>query len=177
MKAAQQVVEFYQKKNLPVPDEHTPQETFYRNEKSIIERRRCALWPLKKTPLKPYHPPRWTGSPNLVVDIEKADRLHRAEIEKQMGCSLEEYYRTRYRQLSWQIHSGVAGSWNVPSEGYEIMVGLALKDCGDLAMLCTQIVLTDFGFRQALPDLPAGWDDVTRNRMQAYADKMDIRAE
>ena len=175
MKRAEQIVDFYRAAGRPVPAEYTLAETFYRNEKAQVDRTSLNLWPNKKN--KPEHPKRWTGSSDLSVDVGASDRLHGAEIQSQLGVSLLEYYRTRYRQMNWYIHSGTASFWNVPPEGFDLVVGFALRDCADLAMLSTKIVLTDFGFHHAISDLRDKWESVADQRVLAYAEKMNIQPD
>ena len=170
MKSAEQVVDFYAKKGVPVPDEYKALETLYKNEKSIVDHMRRTLWPLKKNPAKAEHPKRWTGSSDLSIDVEEADRLYGAEIEAELGVRLLEYYRTEYRKMNWQIHSGIAGFWNVPPEGFNIICGLALNWCANLGMLCTKIVLKDFGYNTALDGLSQEWENIKLQRAQAYAE-------
>jgi hypothetical protein len=172
MRAAEQLVGFYKEKGKAVPNKHLEVGEYFNREKRLVDDMRRNLWPNKKNPAKAEHPSRWTGSSDLSVDIKRADKLFAAEIQKQLGCGLLEYYRTRYRQMNWQIHSGLAGFWNLPPESFDIIAAFALKDCADLAFLCTKIVLTDFGFHVALPNLPEEWDALAEKRAQAYLDKM-----
>jgi hypothetical protein len=117
MKAAEQVVDFYKAKGVPIPEEYEPLHKYYQNDKGLVDLTRLKLWPNKKNPAKPEHPRRWTGSSDLFGDVHKADLLYGSEIRDQLGVGLVEYYRTQYRQMNWQIHSGVAGFWNIPPEG------------------------------------------------------------
>lgn len=175
MKAAEQVVFFYKKKSIAIPEEYEPLHRFYQNDKGLVDLTRLKLWPNKSNPTKAEHPRRWTGSSDLFADIHKADLLYGPEIRDQLGVGLVEYYRTQYRQMNWQIHSGVAGFWKIPPEGFDIGVGLALKACADFALLSTKIVLTDFGFREVLPDLSGQWDRLREERVRAYAEKMNLK--
>jgi hypothetical protein len=175
MKSAEQVVDFYQRRGLAVPLEYSPRESFFLNDKADVDRIRLVLWPNKKN--KPEHPRRWTGSSDLSVDIEKADQLYGSEIKKLIDVGLTEYYRTRYRQMNWNIHSGTAGFWDMPPEAFDITVGLALRDCADLAMLSTIIVLVDFQFAKAISDLSDKWKAIAEKRILAYADKMNIKPD
>lgn len=170
LKAAEQIVNFYNKRSVSVPDTYEAQEIFYRDEKLNVERMRIALWPNKKNPSKPVHPDRWTGSGNLFPDIEKSDQLYGSVIEADIGSTLVEYYRTEYRKMNWQIHSGVASVWNQPPQAFNLVCGFALKWCADFAMLCTKIVLTDFGFDAALEGLKQEWGRIKQQRDFVYAD-------
>jgi hypothetical protein len=91
--------------------------------------------------------------------------------------SLTEYYRTEYRMMNWQIHSGLAIVTRLPPEAYSLIAANSLLWCADLAMLITQIVLIDFGFGDALEDLSGRWKDINRQRLWVYAQKMGIDTE
>jgi hypothetical protein len=175
MRSAEQIVEFYKSQGAALPSEYEESETFIQNEKASVDRMRITLWPYKKNPSKAQHPARWTGSSDLSVDVVKADRLHATEIRKQLDVGLDEYYRTRYRRMNWQIHSGVAGFWDFPAEAFDIIVGLALRYCADFALMSTKIVLADFGFNEALPSLSDDWDRVKRQRELAFMEKMNLK--
>ncbi len=112
MKAAEQTVRFYEDQGLVVPDEYSDLEEFYRNEKQIVDDMRRTLWPVRNNPGKAEHPKRWTGKSDLSVDVERADELHGVVIRADLGKGLVEYYRTEYRKMNWQIHSGTAGWWD-----------------------------------------------------------------
>lgn len=172
LKASEQIVNFYTEQGLAVPDTYEAQETFYRDEKSIVESMRITLWPNKKNPSKAVHPDRWTGNSNLFPDIEKADELYGSVIKADIGSTLVEYYRTEYRKMNWRIHSGVAGFWNQPPASFNLVCGFALKCCADLGMLCTKIVLADFGFDETLEGLKQEWENIKRKRDFHYIEEM-----
>jgi hypothetical protein len=164
MKASEQIVNFYNEQGLSVPDTYEAQEIFFRNEKSIVDNIRVTLWPNKKNPSKPVHPDRWTGNSNLFPDIENADRLYGSVIKADMGSTLVEYYRTEYRKMNWRIHSGVASFWNQPPEAFNLVAAFGFKWCADFSMLCTKIILTDFGFDIALEGLEQEWEKIKNQR-------------
>lgn len=164
MKASEQIVNFYNKQGLSVPDKYEAQESFYKNEKSIVDKIRVTLWPNKKNSSKPIHPERWTGNSNLFPDIEKADQLYGSVIKADIGSTLVEYYRTEYRKMNWRIHSGVASFWNQPPEAFNLVSGFGFKWCADFGMLCTKIVLNDFGFDVALECLKQEWANIKNQR-------------
>jgi hypothetical protein len=168
MKAAEQLVNFYKEKHLPVPEEDKPIEVFYKEQKAMVDHLRRSLWPNKKDPSKAEHPKRWTGRSDLSKDVEEADKLYGSAIQADLGMPLTEYYRTEYRRMNWQIHSGLAGVWNLSPETFNIICGFALKWCADFAMLCTKIILTDFGFETALAGLKDEWENVKQQRGIAY---------
>lgn len=164
MKASEQIVNFYNEQGLSVPDTYEAQEIFYRNEKSIVDNIRVTLWPNRKNPTKPVHPDRWTGNSSLFPDIENADQLYGSVIKADIGSTLVEYYRTEYRKMNWRIHSGVASFWNQPPEAFNLVAGFGFKWCADFSMLCTKIILTDFGFDIALEGLEQEWEKIKNQR-------------
>jgi hypothetical protein len=168
MKAAEQLVNFYKEKGVPIPKEDEVIEVFYNDQKAMVDHLRRCIWPNKKYPSKAEHPRRWTGRSDLSKDVEEADRLYGSSIQDDLGVSLTEYYRTEYRRMNWQIHSGVAGFWDLAPETFHIICGFALKWCADFGMLCTKIILTDFGFETALTGLKDEWENVKLQRGAAY---------
>jgi hypothetical protein len=171
MRAAEILVEYYDGLGLPVPDSCKPLETSYNNEKAMVDHMRRTLWPNKKDLSKPRHPDRWTGRANLFEDIKEVDRLYGPSIKSDLGATLTEYYRTEYRKMNWQIHSGVAGLWNVSPEAMNLICAMALKWCADFGMLCTKTILSDFGFDLALDELKQEWEDVKLKRGIAFLSK------
>jgi len=168
--ASEQIVNFYNEQGLSVPDRYEAQEMFYKNRKSSIEDTRKTLWPNRKNPSK--HPDRWTGNNNLFNDIEKADQLYGSVIKDDLGSNLVEYYRTEYRKMNWRIHSGVSSFLKQPPEAFNLSCGFALKACADLGMLCTKIVLADFGFDVALEGLKQEWENIKRKRDFVYIQEL-----
>jgi hypothetical protein len=166
LKAATSIVGFFTKANVAIPDEFKAQEIFYNNQKAGIEMVRKQLWGIDD------HPRRWTGNRDLSRDVEDADRLLGTAITEDLGMSLLEYYRTEYRRMNWQIHSGVAAFGNIRPEGFNLMCAMSLKWSADLAMLCTKIALIDFGFATALSGLNKEWDELKKKRLLAYGLKM-----
>ena len=170
MRAAEQTIGFYKERGRPIPDRYQDLDNFFLNEKSIVDDYRIRLWPNRKNPQKPVHPARWTGSSDLSVDIEEADRLYGSESQDNIGMTLLEYYRTEYRKMNWQIHSGVAGVWNFEAPVFELIAGVAMKWCADFGMFCTKIALRDFGYVQAVEGLTKEWDDVKTRRAFVFAE-------
>jgi hypothetical protein len=171
MRAAEMLVDYYTELGLPVPDEYKPLETAYRSDKATVDQMRISLWPYSKDPTKPRHPDRWTGRANLFEDIKVVDQLFGPSIKSDLGATLTQYYRTEYRKMNWQIHSGIAGFWSIPLTGMYIICGFAFKWCADFGMLCTKTILTDFGFDLALDELKQEWEDVKIKRGLAYLEK------
>src|SRR6266404_804815 len=170
LKSAEQIITFYANQGLSVPDEYEAQDLFYKTRKSEIENIRKTLWPNRKNPGK--HPDRWTGKSSLFQDIEGADQLYGSVVRAETGSSLVEYYRTQYRKMNWQIHSGVANLGDPPVEAFYLICGFGFKWCSDFAMLCTKITLTDFGLDVALADLEHEWDSVKRKRDSVFVHEL-----
>lgn len=164
LRASEQVIKFYTDQGLLVPDEYEGQMTFCRESTASINHMRKALWPIKADPSIAKHPKRWTGTGNLFEDIKKADEYYGRLPQSDLGCTLTEYYRTEYPKMNWRIHSGAASFWNQPPQSYELVSGFALKGCADLSMLCTKIILLDFGFDSVLTGLNAEWDIIKNQR-------------
>lgn len=168
MKAAEQTIAFYQEKGLAVPEIYEARVKFLDEKKDLVDGIRRNLWPNKKDPQKAVHPARWTGSSDLSVDIRTADQLHEAFIKNELGVSLEELYRTEYRQMNWFIHSGVASVFGLPADHYNLMCGLAFRRCAEFGMICAKTILTDFGFSEHFPDLRQEWKDIELNRALSF---------
>lgn len=164
MRAAEQVLKYYSDLGLPVPDRYDAQVEFCRDSKSSVDHMRKALWPNKRDPNRARHPSRWTGDGTLFDDVVKADELSGSAFKAELDSTLVEYYRTEYPKMNWRIHSGAASFWNQPPQAFNLVVGFAFKWCADLAMLCTKIVLTDFGFDVALNELKDEWQDIKSQR-------------
>ncbi len=62
--------------------------------------------------------------------------------------------------------------WNQPPEAFNLVCGFALKWCADFGMLCTKIILTDFGFDAALEGLKQEWENIKRQRDFVYAQEL-----
>jgi hypothetical protein len=115
------------------------------------------------------HPERWTGSRNLLFDIEEVDRFLGAVIQAGIGKTLKEFYETEYRRLNWYIHgSGVAGYWNMPTRVFNLLCAAGYNMACDFGMLCVRIILTDYGFTSHLPDLENEWRKVRVARGIAF---------
>lgn len=167
---AENLVKFYEDAGKPVPSEYQPQVEFIQQQKTKIDQQRSTLWPHKGN--KPKHPPRWTGDRDLLSDIREADKLHGMEVQQVLKVTLEEFYATEYRRMSWYIHgSTLAGIRNVPPEGFDLACLFAYRMCAGLAMLCTRIVLEEFGFTEQLSDLQSKWECIELSLGGVYLKK------
>ena len=166
LKAALVTLRFFNDCGEAVPDEYQPLEQFVKTQKAITEKERTNLWG------KPTHPRRWTGRGNLFDDIVEADRIFGKEIIGDLKTSLTRYYRTEYPRMNWQIHSGSAAFGNLPPQSFSILCASAYKWTADLAMFATKVVLVDFGLLDVLPRLTEDWENVKKQRLIWYAEKM-----
>lgn len=66
--------------------------------------------------------------------------------------------------MNWRIHSGVAAFWNQPPQSFNLVSAFAFKWCADFGMLCTKIVLSDFGFTSVIDDLRDQWQQLKNQR-------------
>lgn len=164
LKAAESLVRFYTQRGSSVPDAHNSSVNFIRNKKTTIETQRQALWNTNK------HPPRWTGSSDMSVDAKEADNFRRDEILEDFGTTLQEFYETQMRRMHLSVHgSGLALERYLDSQGFYIVCGLGYKWSTDLAMFCTKLILTDFGFSNHLPELKSEWQQIKNQREQVEA--------
>jgi hypothetical protein len=150
---------------------------FYNKGKHIVEQKRIAFWPSKKNPNNPRHPERWTGKSSLIEDVKIVDQYYGSDIKNDLGRSLKEFYSIEYQKLNWYIHSGITGNWGMPSEGFHIICGSAYKYCADFGMLCTKVLLSDFGFINILDGLRREWDQIKNNRQSAFLEKNPFLVE
>lgn len=164
LKGCEETVSFYQDSNLELPDQYEPRRDFIQREKWNIEHFRKALWPTKTG-----HPRRWTGQ-DLKADIREADRLYGNLVKDELGVILSELYVTEFRQMSWQVHSGIAGVNNLPADTFNLLCGIAFMRSADLGMLSTKIVLNDFGLTAQLPKLRDEWDRLKEGRTKSFCD-------
>lgn len=164
LKACEETIEFYKGPGMALPDMYEPRQDFINREKAQIEDMRKILWPTKTG-----HPRRWTGK-DLKDDLKQADVLHGDLVKKELTVTLREVYQTEFRLMSWQAHSGVAGVWNVPPESFNMTCGFAFLRSADLGMLCTKIVLKDFGLTDHLQGLDREWNLLKEYRAKAFFD-------
>jgi len=164
MKSAEQIIRYYESNALAVPDEYEAQVNFVRDSKASVDHIRKSLWPNKKDPNRPMHPGRWTGNGNLIDDIVTADQFYGSVVQADLGSTLTEYYRTEYPKMNWRIHSGVAAFWNQPPQSFNLVSAFAFKWCADFGMLCTKMVLSDFGFDSVIAGIQDEWENIRRQR-------------
>lgn len=140
--------------------EPTHFENFIANRKDEIERMREVLWPTCVDKHgNPKHPNRWTGDWDILHDIKSADAECGQLIKDNLGTSLVKFYQDNYRFVNRTIHgSGVMGTTG-HAKGLIFRGAHALWCAASLAMLCTQVILSDMGFDDHLP-LSDEWDAI-----------------
>jgi len=177
IKSAQTILEYYNKMKISLPKEHQIIQEFYEHNKTDVEKKRIEFWSSKKNPNNPRHPERWTGKSSLIGDVKIVDQYYGSDIKNDLGRSLEEFYSIEYQKLNWYIHSGITGSWGMTSEGFHIICGSAYTYCADFGMLCTKVLLSDFGFIDILDGLRREWDQIKNNRKLAFLKKNPFLVE
>lgn len=104
-----------------VTDDVTIEQQFITNNEATIEADSHALWPKTKKQRPVSH---WS-------DLGLGART------KVLGAPFYELNESMYRQLSWQVHPGLAGVMNLDASAFPAMCGLALN----LAFTCYASVL------------------------------------
>lgn len=104
-----------------IDDDVTIEEGFIANHAAAIEADAQTLWPKTKKQRPVAH---WS-------DMKLAART------KMLGEPFHELYQRMYRQLSWQVHPGLAGVMNMDAAAFPAMCGLSLE----FAFTCYAIVL------------------------------------
>ena len=148
LKSAEALLDYFNnraKKNIPA--RHSQAQDFVAENRERILKRRAELeWTrIEKGKTKIIHPSRWTNQ-NLLYDIRKADSLAGNMIIRHLGVSLEEFYETEYQSLCWQVHgSGVTDVLGTNASHFNYAVVSGIFWCSCLIMLCTEIILDEFG--------------------------------
>jgi len=156
---AKRVVEHYGELKVPVPDQYTPIEQFYKKFEGSMDTLRVKYWPNKKNPTTGHHPEHWSHE-NLGGAAEAADKIS--------GLGLKTYYRTRYHWLCMNVHgSTTVGIRGLSKESIHAMVLVSLGDCADCAMDITERVLKSVGkLWEKNPDLPKRHEELQQRRRE-----------
>jgi hypothetical protein len=85
---------------------------------------------LRRTYFDGRHPGHWR-TPNWAESARKADNVKPAG----QYIGFFEFYRTRYAELCFYVHSGVAGVARMPQSFFPAVALLSLRDVADLALL------------------------------------------
>ncbi len=153
----------YFEKHPPVPADYQPRLDFIDgNEAKILEQRKV-FWPW----LKGKHPNRWTGY-HLDIDAPKADKLLLPEYSGELATTLEEFYETHMRRMNWSVHgSGLAIELTSQLPEFLHFCAFANKWSSDLAMLCTNLILTNLRILEELPELRKELEQVAQMKKEA----------
>ncbi|MEW6737832.1 MAG: hypothetical protein AB1489_41510 [Acidobacteriota bacterium] len=155
LKAATCLRDYYKRalprdgKNFPadIPSVSADAMQFIDNNEAHLLNQRRTLWPSHVSNSgAPKHPERWTGSGELLTDVRAADRAGGSLIKTIVGMPLEEFYESEYRRLSWNVHgSGLTIVRRLTPSGVHLMCGFGYLCCARLALLCTKLVVDEFG--------------------------------
>lgn len=159
LQGAKNLIRYYEDQDLVVPNNHSELLEFVKREEISILNLRKALWNIEQ------HPNRWTKR-NLFDDLKPVENIIGASIKDLFGTSLTEYYRTEYKMMNWQIHSGVSSFWGLPEDAFASMGAFFLEGCANFGLLSTHIVLKDLGFDNHLPDYFNSLETLKNNRLQ-----------
>lgn len=114
-------------------DDTALQENYIQQVGTKVDAEITRLWPSKKN-LLPGH---WTG-------LDMSTRATRA------GTYFEEYYHLMYIQLSWHVHGGLVGVYDLPPAHFAAIYGLALGlSCGMYEKVLQRVILR---FRMSAAD-------------------------
>ncbi len=163
LKGAEALVRYYNEIGQTVPGTYSHQVDFIHRKKSIVEHQRQALWN------RTNHPQRWTGTSDLSIDAKKADELRSDEVAGNLDSSLLEFYETQMRRMHLSVHgSALAIERYLSREGFYVIAALGYKWATDLALFCTKLILSDFGFSAHLPELRNEWNQLKADRLLIF---------
>jgi hypothetical protein len=149
---SEKLINFFDGDINKLPDEYIAYKEYFLNEEHSVKLMRKSLgWTTQKKP-DGFHPKHWSGKNSFFDNLPEIDRNLHTEINKLFGKSLLEYYRTEYKKMSWQLHSGVNNSWKIPEEAFPVFTAFFLKDCANFGLLATHLVLKDFMLADHLPN-------------------------
>lgn len=162
LKGAEAIIRYLKENNIEVSDQYSEYQEFISSEKDNILRIRNAIWK------KDEHPKRWTGKGNLFDELKEVDEVLKKSIVELFGMSLSQYYRTEYKRMSWYVHSGVSGIWNMPEESYPLLGAFFLNGCANFGLLSTHIVLKDLGLDKHLPNYHQELKTLEQRKLQNH---------
>jgi hypothetical protein len=159
---SKQIRDYFEQQKESIPDEYSPQIDFLVREGDRINELRNRFYPN----LKGKHPKnRWTGSNDLSLDIETVDSTDKSLIESEFGMSFTHFYKTEMKQLHWRTHgSALTCMRSVHPAGIRLSLGLVLKNCSDLTMLCIKILLFMFKFWDSIPSVSIEFNELKNQR-------------
>jgi hypothetical protein len=164
-KMAAALVKYYEMLGVPVPDQYEPLETFYKQKKHQVAKKKGELWPGVK------NLQRWSGS-GLLQDLQEADKKLSHAIKEELNMSLEDFHETEYRRLHWYVHgSGLSGYWNMPAHTFNIICAMGFHWSCNFAMLCVKIILTEFKMNTVMVDIEGEWKKVWLARTTTFLEQ------
>jgi hypothetical protein len=154
-------VQSHKERGTADPSEYEAHREFIDRNESFVRSLRKKWWPTcvdKKG--DPKHPQRWNGDWNLLTDVREADRHNTPLISGVLGSTLMVFYHNNYQILNRVVHgSGVLGVRGTP-DALSFRCGIGYWSSASLAMICTQVILKDFGFAEHLPDIRNEWERI-----------------
>jgi hypothetical protein len=166
MRHVEGVVSFFPTGGVELATTFAGFEEFHNDEKAAYDEVRRTLWPGKQG--QPRHPSRWTGRSGIADDLAEADIAFRDTICSILGMSLQAYYKSEYRLLSWAVHSGIAATWAADWDRLAALSGRAFMKAADLALICTRILIEDVDLAKPRTALFAEWEEVREFRSTIY---------
>jgi hypothetical protein len=112
-------------------DDVSHEKAFIASKGASIDKRCHALWPNTR---RVTH---WS-------EMNLRDRA------KRLGPPFEEMYETRYAQLSWHTHPGLAGVINLDASVFPVMCGLAFKIAFDSYAAAIRRIVRELKIRNAV---------------------------
>jgi len=148
LKGSEAALRLYEERGLDLPKQYMVRKKFVEENRESVRQQRTRYWS------KPNeHPNRWTGN-GLDRDIEFVDRAY--------DVGLYQLYRTEYTWMNWMIHgSALTGLRHLDSLNFMNLCGLTYVSCGKLGMMCTEVVLREFGYFE-LEDFRSRWDELNK---------------
>lgn len=135
LRAAREKVEL--KMNRVLSDNVTVEQQYIASHGAAIEAEAQTLWPKTKKQRPVSH---WS-------DLGLARRT------KTIGVPFDELYQRMYRQLSWQLHPGLAGVMNLEAAAFPAMCGLALEFTFTCYVLVLRAVARELKIDKAVQDI------------------------
>lgn len=144
LKAFELEVIFQQKNNL-ITDESI--YDFISDNKVEIEANRVKFWGKTKHPDSGG----WIGKGSLKT-AQDVDNLCLSETKKFLGFGLEHFYQVQYRRIHWDVHSGITSVYGYEPQKFALNNFGYFWNSSNLGILCTKLILTEFGYAQAIPN-------------------------
>lgn len=171
LRNAEVLVAYFDELGESCPDVYRFQVAFMARNAARIRADRNSTWPTS-TGKDRAHPKRWSCR-DLFQDVEEVDKQYGAAIVDNFGKELARFYRTEYRKVNWDVHSGFASTFNMPAESFDIRSAFAMINASSLAMLASKFVLQEFRFHEAIPDFESIWRKIREDRDRIFVELME----